>query len=253
MGRLQGKVAFITGSSRGIGRAIAEAFGREGARVIINYVIDARAAEATVAAIKASGSDAVAIQGDTTNPSALKRMFDEADRAFGGLDIVVNNAHPGSGAGPLATISEDAIDAQLGVLKSYIIALKESANRVRDGGSIINISSGLTQLAAPLYALYSSVKAAVEQLSRSLSRELAPRAVRVNILAPGLTRTDRTAASLDSSNPTGAAPLSGPATPFNRPGEPDEVADVAVFLASDDARWVTTQVLYASGGATYAQ
>jgi 3-oxoacyl-[acyl-carrier protein] reductase len=250
MNRLKGKTALITGSSRGIGRAIAEAFGREAAKVVINYVADRSAADAAVAVIRNSGSEAVAIQADTTDHVALRRLFEKADRAFGGLDIIVNNAHPGSGVGALGQVSEIAMDDQLRVLKSHIIACQESARRVRDRGSVINVSSGLARLAVPQFALYSSVKAALDQLSRSLSRELAPRGVRVNVLGPGLTLTDRTAASITS--PTGAAPDQGQ-TPFNRPGKPEEVADVAVFLASDESRWVTTQILYASGGAIYAQ
>ena len=250
-GKLEGKVALVTGSSRGLGRAIAEAFGREGAKVVVNYVSNSTAAQAAVAAIKASGSDAFAIQADTTEPSAMRRLFEEADRAFGGLDIVVNNAHPGGGVGVLAEVSEATIDSQLAVLKGYVVALQETSRRIRKGGSVINISSGLTRMAVPQFALYSCVKAAVDQLSRSLSRELASRGVRVNTLGPGLTRTERTPA-VDKNNPTGTGPPSEH-TPFTRPGEPDEVADVAVFLACNDSRWVTTQILYASGGAIYAQ
>jgi len=251
VGKLNGKIALITGASRGIGRAIAEAYGREGAKVIVNYVSDRAAAEKVVAAIKASGSDALAIQASTTDPVAVRRLFEEGEKAFGGLDIVVANAHPGWGGGAITQLEEQQIDDQLAVLKGYIIALQEAGRRVRDGGAIICISSGTTRLAVPEHALYSSVKLAIEQLARALSRDIAPRGVRVTSLAPGLTRTDRIAGL--SVGPTGSAPAPAKPTPFTRPGEPEEVADAAVFLASQDARWVNTTTLYVNGGAVYAQ
>jgi 3-oxoacyl-[acyl-carrier protein] reductase len=251
MGKLDGKTALVTGASRGIGRAIAEAFGREGARVVVNYAVDRTAADATVAAIKSYGADAVALQADTTDLEALRRLFEEGEQAFGGLDVVVLNAHPGHGGGTITTLAEETIDDQLRVLKSFIIGLQEAGRRVRDGGSIITISSGTTRLAVAEHALYSSVKLAVEQLSRALSRDIAPRGVRVTTLAPGLTRTDRIAGL--NAGPTGSAPAPAAPTPFTRPGEPDEVADAAVFLACSDSRWVNTTTLYVNGGAVYAQ
>jgi len=251
MKRLAGKVALVTGASRGIGRAIAEAYGREGAKVVVNYVSDRQAAEAVVAQISGHGSEAVAIQADTADPYALRRLFAEADAAFGGLDIVVNNAHPGWGEGTPTQLTDADIDQQLAVLKGYIIALQEAGRRVRDRGAIICISSGTTRLAVPQHCLYASTKLAIEQMARALSREVASRGIRSVSLAPGLTRTDRIAGL--NVGPTGSAPTSGPATPFTRPGEPEEVADAAVFLASDEARWVNTTTLYVNGGAVYAQ
>jgi 3-oxoacyl-[acyl-carrier protein] reductase len=251
MSKLGGKAALITGASRGIGRAIAETFAREGAKVAVNYVSDRDAADAVVAAIKAQGGVAIAIQADTTDPAALRRLFAEADTALGGLDIVVANAHPGWGQGTITELTEDQIDQQLGVLKSFILTLQEAGRRVRDGGSIICISSGTTRLAVPEHALYSSVKLALEQLARALSRDIARRGVRVTSLAPGLTRTDRIAGL--AVGPTGSAPAPAVATPFTRPGEPQEVADAALFLASADSRWVNTTTLYVNGGAVYAQ
>jgi 3-oxoacyl-[acyl-carrier protein] reductase len=193
----------------------------------------------------------VAIQADTTQPSELRQLFEAGDAAFGGLDIVVVNAHPGWGEGALTQLDEAAMDDQLGVLKSFIISLQEAGRRVRDNGVIICISSGTTRLAVPEHCLYASTKLAIEQLSRALSRELAPRGIRSVSLAPGLTRTDRIAGL--SVGPTGSAPAPTRPSPFTRPGEPEEVADVAVFLASDEARWVNTTTIYANGGAVYAQ
>lgn len=251
MTRLTGTVALITGASRGIGRAIAEAYGREGARVIVNYVSDRAAADAVVATIKASGSDALALQASTTDPVALRNLFADGERVFGGLDIVVLNAHPGWGPGAITQLEDAAIDEQLGVLKSFIIGLQEAGRRVRDNGAIITISSGTTRLAVAEHALYSSVKLAMEQLTRALSRDVARRGIRCTSLAPGLTRTDRIAGL--NVGPTGSAPAPQNPTPFTRPGEPEEVADAAVFLASSDARWVNTTTLYVNGGAVYAQ
>jgi len=254
MRKLEGKVALITGASRGIGRAIAEVYGREGAKVIVNYLSNKAAADATAEAVKAAGSDAAVVQADTKDPAALRRLFDEGEKAFGGLDIVVANSHPGMpgiAEGTPTQLSEDSIDDQLKVLKGFIITLQEAGRRVRDNGVIITLSSGTTRLAVPAHCLYSSTKLAIEQLTRALSREVAIRGVRAIALAPGLTRTDRLK-GLDV-GPTGSAPAPPVPTPFTRPGEPDEVADVALFLASNDARWVTTTTLYVNGGAVYAQ
>jgi 3-oxoacyl-[acyl-carrier protein] reductase len=254
MGKLDGKVALITGASRGIGRAIAEVYGREGAKVIVNYVSDRGAADATAAAVKAAGSDAVVVQADSKDPAALRRLFEESEAAFGGLDIVVANAHPGMpgiAEGAPTRLSEESIDDQLRVLKGFIITLQEAGRRVRDNGVVITLSSGTTRLAVPEHCLYSSTKLAIEQLTRALSREVAIRGVRAVTLAPGLTRTDRIAGL--NVGPTGSAPAPAVPTPFTRPGEPEEVADAALFLASDDARWVTTTTLYVNGGAVYAQ
>lgn len=250
-GRLAGKVALITGASRGIGRAIALAYANEGARIIVNYVSDLAAAEAVVEQITDNGGDACMVQGDTVDPASLRGLFEQAENAFGALDVVVLNAHPDWGEGSPTQLRDEQIDQQLAVLKSYIIGFQEAGRRVRDNGAVIAISSGTTRVAVPQHCLYASTKLAIEQMARALSRELAPRAVRCVSLAPGLTRTDRIAGL--SVGPTGSAPSQTTASAFARPGEPEEVADAAVFLASDDARWVNTTTLYVNGGAVYAQ
>ena len=194
------------------------------------------------------------VQADTLDPSGVRRLFDEAQDAFGGLDIVVANAHPGMpgiAEGAPTQLSEQSIDHQLRVLKGFIITFQEAGRRVRDNGVIISLSSGTTRLAVPEHCLYSSTKLAIEQLTRALSREVAIRGVRAVVLAPGLTRTDRIAGL--AVGPTGSAPVPPVPTPFTRPGEPEEVADAALFLASDDARWVNTTTVYVNGGAVYAQ
>ena len=249
---LAGKNALVTGASRGIGRAIAQAYAREGANVVVNYVSDRSAAESVVKHVIAAGARAVAIQADTSDSAAVRRLFAEADSAFGGLDIVVNNAHAGWGEGLPTQLSDEAIDQQLSVLRGCIVCLQEAGRRVRNGGVVISISSGTTRLAVPQHCLYASCKLAIEQMTRALSRELAPRGIRALSLAPGLTRTDRIAGL--NVSPTGsAAPLSAQPSPFTRPGEPEEIADAAVFLASPMARWVNTQTMYANGGVVYAQ
>lgn len=240
MTMLQAKIALVTGASRGIGRAIAEAFGREGAMVIVNYASNAAAAEETVAGIRAAGGQAIALQADTTKPQALRGLFAEGERVGGGLDIVVLNAHPGLGHGTITALDEAVIDQQLAVLKSYVVGLQEAGRRVRDGGVILCISSSASHVANPDVALYGAVKLAVEQLARGLSRELSARKVRVLALAPGLTRTDR---------------LSGAAIDLSvvPSCDPQDIAECALFLASDAARWVNTQTLFVNGGAVYAQ
>lgn len=248
MGKLAGKIVLITGASRGIGRAIAETYGREGAKVIVNYTSDATAADSVVAAIQGAGGNAIALQADVTDPSALRELFAQAENAFGGLDIVVANAHPGLGHGLLTQLTEDAIDQQLSVFKSYVLTLQEAALRVRDGGVIICITSAAARVALPPAALYGSIKLALEQLARCLSRQLAPKGVRVLSLSPGITRTDRIGGA---TAPPGVVITE--TTPFTRPAEPEEIADAALFLASQDARWVNTSTLYVNGGSVYAQ
>lgn len=240
MSGLQGKTALITGGSRGIGRAIAERFAAEGANVVVNYVSDAQAANDVVATIEGAGGKAVAVQADTVDPAALRALFDAGAAAFGGLDIVVLNAHPGLGHGMFTGLPEAVIDQQLAVLKSYMIGMQEAGRRVRDGGVILSISSSATRLANPDIALYGAVKLAIEYLGRGLSRELARRGVRVLSLAPGLTRTDRLAGANIDLN---VVPNCGP----------EEIADGALFLVSDAARWVNTHTLFVNGGAVFAQ
>lgn len=249
--RLADRVALITGASRGIGRAIAESYAREGAKVIVNYASNARAAEAVIAAIKDGGGQAYASQANIVDIAAQRKLFDDAERVFGRLDIVVANAHPGLGHGLITKLSDDAVDQQLAVLKSYVVALQEAGRRVRDGGVIITVSSAATRLALPDVGLYASVKLAIEQLSRTLSRELAPRGVRVLSLAPGLTKTDRMNGVKTSA--VKHAQQSKSTTPFDPPADAEVIADAAVFLASSEARWVNTSTLHVNGGAAYAQ
>lgn len=240
MAQLEGKTALVTGASRGIGRAIAETFGREGANVIVNYSASEAIAENVVANVKKAGGRAVAMQADTTDPAALRDLFNRAEKVFGGLDIFVQNAHPGLGFGPITEIEEDVVDQQLAVLKSYLIGLQEAGRRVVDDGVIISISSSATRIAVPNTILYGAMKLAIEHLSRGLSRELELRNVRVLALGPGLTATDRV---LEAGMDLEGIPHCGP----------QEIADAALFLASDAARWINAQTLFVNGGAQYAQ
>ncbi|TIL42733.1 SDR family oxidoreductase [Mesorhizobium sp.] len=212
---LEGKIALVTGSSRGIGRAIAEGLAAHGAAVVVNYVGNEKAAQEAVAAIRENGGKAVAIQADISSVSDIRRLFDETEKQMGAIDIVVANV-------------------------GVAVTLQEAARRVRDGGRIIAVSTGGTKMFFTQTALYLGSKGAVEQFVRVLSRELGPRSVTVNALSPGFTDTDL----LPQRDRAIAAGMS----PFGRIGAPRDVADVAVFLASDEARWLTGENIQAGGG-----
>jgi|RhiMetdeSRZDD1v2_1073273.scaffolds.fasta_scaffold121843_1 3-oxoacyl-[acyl-carrier protein] reductase len=244
---LEGKTALVTGSSRGIGRAIAERLAADGAAVIINYTRQAKPAQEIVKSIVDKGGKAVAVQADVSKPAEVKRLFDEAEKALGSLDIVVANAGVFLGK-PLIESTEADYDYVFNInTRGAFFTLQEAAKRVRDGGRIIVVSTGGTNMFFANISLYLGSKGAIEQFARALSRELGPRNVTVNILSPGFTDTDmfnQAAGESDSEQIRAGANLS----PFNRIGSSEEVADVAAFLASDAARWVTGQNVQAGGG-----
>ena len=236
------KSALVTGSSRGIGRAIAERLAADGVAVVINYTRSPQQAEETVRGIVGRGGKAIAIQADVTKPTEVGRLFDEAQKAFGALDIVVANAGVFLRK-PLAESTDDDYEHVFNTnTKGVFFTLREAAKRINNGGRIVAVSSGGTKLPFADASLYLGSKGAIEQFVRSLSRELGPRFITVNVLSPGFTETDMLPE--DEQLRTFGASLS----PFNRVGTPKEVAEVAAFLASEAAGWVTGQNLQAGGG-----
>jgi 3-oxoacyl-[acyl-carrier protein] reductase len=238
---LQGKNALVTGSSRGIGRAIAERLAVQGAAVVVNYARSPQQAREVVDGIKARDGKALAIQADVSKPAEVRRLFDETEKQVGRLDIVVANAGVYLSK-PLVEYTEADYDYVFNInTRGVFFTLQEAARRVRDGGRIIAVSTGGTKMPFANASLYLGSKAAVEQFVRSLSREMGPRNITANILSPGFTDTDML-------NSEEVRALGASLSPFNRIGTPQEVADVSAFLASDAARWVTGQNLQAGGG-----
>lgn len=236
------KTAVVTGSSRGIGKAIAERLAADGVAVVINYARSSQSARETANRIIDRGGKAIAIQADVSKPQEVRRLFDEAEKFNGPPDIVVANAGIFLRK-PLAESTEEDYDNVFNTnTKGVFLTLREAARRVSDHGRIIAISTGGTQMQFADASLYLGSKGAVEQFVRSLSRELGPKFITVNILSPGFTETDM----LPDEQQLRA--LGASLSPFNRIGTSADVADVAAFLASDDARWVTGQNLQAGGG-----
>ncbi|MFE7506919.1 SDR family oxidoreductase [Promicromonospora sp. NPDC057488] len=240
---LEGKNALVTAGSRGIGRAIALALGERGANVVVNYRTSADAADQIVETISAGGGKAVAVQADLGVPEDVARLFEEAERAFGRLDIVVNNVGVNLVA-PLAETTEDDFDRTVAVnFKGSFLVLRNAARIVSDDGRIISISTGNTRVTMPMIGVYAATKAAVEQMTYSLAKEVGSRGITVNVVLPGLTDTDGLRPEIREN----AAGIIG-MTPLGRMGRPEDVADVVAFLASEKARWVTGQAIGASGG-----
>jgi len=238
----QRKSAVITGSSRGIGRAIAERLAANGVAVTINYSRSSKQADEIVARIIDRGGEAAAIQADISKAADVGRLFDEAEKFAGRPDIVVANAGVFF-TKPLAESTEEDYDNIFNVnTRGVFLTLREAARRVNEGGRIIAVSTAGTKMPFAGASLYLGSKGAVEQFVRSLSRELGPRFITVNILSPGFTETDMLPG--DEQFRAFSANLS----PFNRVGTAEEVAEVAAFLSSDAAGWITGQNVQASGG-----
>jgi 3-oxoacyl-[acyl-carrier protein] reductase len=246
MTTLNGKVAIVTGASKGIGAGIARLFAQSGASVVVNYATSKDAADALVAGIKSSGGKAVAIHADFSKTADIQRLFEESKRAFGALDILVNNAGVYAFA-PLQDSTEQEFHREFGTnVLGLITATQEAAKYFGpNGGSIINISSIASVGYMPNSVIYAASKSAVDAVTRVTSVELAPKKIRVNSIAPGATITEGIAA-LGWPQETVEAVVA--TIPFGRPGAPEDIARVALFLASDDSAWVTGERITASGG-----
>lgn len=240
----ESKVAIVTGASRGIGAAVAERLARDGFTVVINYAGDAASAEDLARKIEGEGGRALTAQADVADPAAVRRMFDAAETAFGGVDVLVNNA----GVMQLAPISDsdDALfDRTIAInLKGTFNTLREAGKRLRQGGRIVNFSTSVVGLNFPGYGVCVATKAAVESMTHVLSKELRGRAITVNAVAPGPTATDL---FLKGKTPEQIDQLAK-AAPLERLGTPDDIASVVSFLAGPDGAWVNGQVLRANGG-----
>ncbi|GJE61968.1 glucose 1-dehydrogenase [Methylobacterium trifolii] len=246
MAKLEGKVAVVTGASKGIGAAIAKTLAKDGAAVVVNYASSKAGADAVVAAITSAGGKAIAVQADVSKASQAQGLIEAAVKQFGRLDVLVNN----SGVYEFASI-EELTEAHyrrlfdvnvLGVL----LATQAAAKHLGEGGSIVNISSAITHVHTPTAAAYAGTKGAVNAISGVLANELAPRKIRVNVVSPGFVVTEGT----HSAGVVGSDMEAGlvAQTPLGRAGQPDDIAGVVAFLASDDARWLTGEVITASGG-----
>jgi 3-oxoacyl-[acyl-carrier protein] reductase len=241
---LKGRVALVTGGSRGIGRAVAEELARAGAAVAVNYVADQAAADAVVDGIAAAGGRAQGFRADLAETEPVEALFNGVQDAFGRLDILVNNAGLAR-YGPIRDYAVEDFDRLMAVnVRGSFLACRQAARRMADGGTIVNITSTVTRVMLPNYGVYAATKGALEQLTRVLAKELGPRAITVNAVAPGPTDTDlfrrgKTEDQID--NLAGMAAL-------GRLGTPLDTARVVVFLAGPQGRWISGQVIPVNGG-----
>ena len=249
MNTLMGKTALVTGASKGIGAAIARGLGAEGATVIVNYATSREGADMTVSTILAAGGKARAVQGDLCKEGDIKRVFAGIGDTAGTLDVLVNNAGVYAYA-PIERVTVEDIQRQFGLNVMGLLLSTRAAVPLfgAKGGSIINIGSGVSKMAPPYSAVYAGTKGAVDSITVALSKELGARKIRVNSVNPGLTQTEG-AASDDPSTKAFYEFLVN-ATPLGRMGRPDEIANVAVFLASEAAYWVNGQQIVVAGGQT---
>ena len=240
----QSGVAIVTGSSRGIGAAIATRLAKDGFAVVINYAGNAAAAEDVRIAIGDAGGRALAVQADVSNPGAVAQMFDAAEAEFGAVDVVVNNAGIMKLA-PIAATEDSLFDSHVAInLKGAFNMLREAATRVRSGGRIINLSSSVVGLFFPNYGVYAATKAGVEAMTHVLAKELRGRKVTVNVIAPGPTGTEL----FLNGKPQSVIDELTHLAPLERLGTPEDIANAVAFLAGPDGSWVNGQVLRVNGG-----
>jgi 3-oxoacyl-[acyl-carrier protein] reductase len=245
--KLTGKVAVVTGASKGIGAAIAKALGAEGAAVVVNYSSSKADGEKVAKEIAARGSKAVAVQANLSKPEEIERLFDRSKEVFGRLDILVNNAGIYEFS-PLEKLTSEHFHKQFNLNVLGLLLSSQAAAKQFDGagGSIINVSSIVSTLAVPESAVYSGTKGAVDAITRALAAELGPRRIRVNAIRPGMVETEgfRSAGIADSEARKQVEAL----TPLRRIGQPRDIAGAAVFLASEDSSWITGETFVISGG-----
>lgn len=244
MKTLQDKVILVTGASKGIGAAVARKLANEGASLIINYGGDKAAADAIIDELTAKGTDAIAVQGDVSKTEDVVALFDTAIARFGRIDVLVNNA------GTMITkllkdTTDEDFDRQFSInVKGTFNTMREAATRLSDGGSIVNFSTSVNRLMLPTYSTYVATKAAVEHLTRVFSKEIGSRGINVNSISPGPTDTELFRKGKSDEVINRLAAMSA----FNRIGQPEDIAQLVAFLASDDAKWITSQNIGVNGG-----
>lgn len=247
MDKLKNKVAVVTGASKGIGASIAKYFAAEGAKVVVNYASSKEGAEKVVQTITDNGGTAIAVQGDVSNEADVNRLFEETKNAFGTLDILVNNAGIYLYE-PIEQVSAETFHQQFNINVLGSILATQAALKLfgTKGGNIINISSGASNMPLPTGSVYSATKAALDAITISLSKEFSGRKIRINSILPGVVETEgsHSAGFIGSEFETNLISK----TPLGRTGQPEDIAKVAVFLASDDAAWITGEKISVSGG-----
>lgn len=244
MASLAGKVAIVTGASRGIGRGIAERLGRDGATVVVNYSGSEQEAKQVVEAIKSNGGKAIALQANFSQIDDIRRLFQETSDRCGQLDILVNNAGIGIVA-PIAEVTEEEYDKVFNLnVRGVLFALQEATRRMNDGGRIINVSSTTTIHPESGMAVYAASKAAIKLFTAVMAKEVGNRGITVNTVMPG-----PTIPGMFGNMPPEVQQQAAASSPFNRVGTPQDIADIVAFLVSEEARWLTGQDLCANGGA----
>jgi 3-oxoacyl-[acyl-carrier protein] reductase len=246
MSKLKGKVAIVTGASKGIGAAIAKSLAAEGASVAVNYASSKAGADTTVANIVAAGGKAIAVRGDVSKAGDAQALVDATVKQFGRLDILVNNSGVYAFA-PIESVTEEDFHKQFNVnVLGLLLTTQAAVKHLGEGSSIINIGSVVARITPPGSAVYSGTKGAVDAITGVLSRELGERKIRVNALNPGMIETEgtHTAGFIGSEFEADAVAR----TPLGRIGQPNDIASIAVFLASDDSQWLTGEQLLAGGG-----